>query len=61
MFRYINIESYRGLSHVVLEELNRVNIIVGDNNSGKTSILEAIQLFGSRDVLNNMISIAKRR
>ena len=43
MFRYINIESYRGLSHVVLEELNRVNIIVGDNNSGKTSIWEAIQ------------------
>lgn len=34
MFRYINIESYRGLNHVVLEELNRVNIIVGDNNSG---------------------------
>lgn len=61
MFRYINIESYRGLSHVVLEELNRVNIIVGDNNSGKTSILEAIQLFGSRDVLNNMISIAKMK
>lgn len=61
MFRYINIESYRGLNHVVLEELNRVNVIVGDNNSGKTSILEAIQLLGSRNVLNNMISIAKRR
>jgi len=40
----LNIESFRGLKDLKIDDLGDVNILVGDNNSGKTSILEAIQL-----------------
>ena len=43
MFQKIHIKAYRGLKDIALDELGRVNIIVGENNTGKTSILEAIQ------------------
>lgn len=61
MFKELEIESYRGLKNVVLSELGRINIIIGENNSGKTSILEAVQLFDNKDVLENIISVAQRR
>ena len=36
--------SYRGLQNLGLKDLRKVNIFVGPNNCGKTSILEAIIL-----------------
>ena len=61
MFKEIRIKSYRGLKDIELSDLGQINIIVGENNSGKTSILEAIQLFDNKDVLSEMISIAQKR
>lgn len=61
MFKQIGINGYRGLKDIELNNLGNINVIVGANNSGKTSILEAIQLFDRNDILSNMISIAKRR
>ena len=61
MFREIRIKSYRGLRDITLTELGLVNVLVGDNNSGKTSVLEAIQLFTDQDVLESMISVARKR
>lgn len=61
MFKNIRINSYRGLHDIKLMDLGQVNVLVGENNSGKTSVLEAIQLFADNDVLTNMISIAKKR
>lgn len=61
MFKEIKIGSYRGLRRVELNNLGHINVIVGANNSGKTSILEAIQLFDNSDVVSNVISIAKKR
>ena len=40
----IEIKQYRGLKNMTLEKLSRINVLVGENNSGKTSILEAIEL-----------------
>ena len=37
-----NISSYRGIKDLSLTQLNHINILTGDNNSGKTSILELI-------------------
>lgn len=37
-----NISSYRGIKNLSLAHLNHINILTGDNNSGKTSILELI-------------------
>ena len=36
MFRKISIEKYRGLHNITFSELGQINILVGDNNSGKT-------------------------
>lgn len=37
-----NIQSYRGIQNLTLENLNSINILTGNNNSGKTSILELL-------------------
>ena len=40
----LHINSFRGLKDLHLSELGFVNILVGKNNSGKTSVLEAISI-----------------
>src|SRR5438128_637091 len=42
MLRSVHLSNFRGFSEVKLNNLQRVNLIVGRNNSGKTSLLEAI-------------------
>ena len=32
--------AYKGIHNLTLESLNTVNILTGDNNSGKTSVLD---------------------
>ena len=44
MYSSIRINGYRGLDSFRMEGLGRVNLLVGANNSGKTSILECIEL-----------------
>lgn len=40
----LEVTQYRGLRDFSLKGLGRVNLLVGRNNSGKTSVLEAISL-----------------
>jgi hypothetical protein len=47
MISSIRIEGYRGLERFEMSGLGRVNLLVGTNNSGKTSVLEAIYLLAS--------------
>jgi hypothetical protein len=44
------IHRFRGLRDLKLEKLGQINLLVGDNNAGKTSVLEALSLFS--DPLN---------
>lgn len=44
------IDRFRGIQGLKLEELGQINLLVGDNNSGKTSVLEALSLYA--DPLN---------
>jgi hypothetical protein len=39
---HLEVRDFRGFAKLDLKELQRVNLIVGKNNSGKTSLLEAI-------------------
>lgn len=41
----IYIESFRGIEKLQLDALLPINILTGDNNSGKTSVLEVLQSF----------------
>jgi AAA15 family ATPase/GTPase len=40
----LHINSFRGLKNLELENFTGVNIFTGENNSGKTSVLEVMQL-----------------
>lgn len=44
MLNEIKLENFRGFRSLELKELKRVNLIVGQNNAGKTSLLEALFL-----------------
>jgi hypothetical protein len=48
MISAICIEGYRGFEQFEMAGLGRVNLLVGTNNSGKTSVLEALYLLTSR-------------
>ncbi|NES00891.1 MAG: AAA family ATPase, partial [Symploca sp. SIO1B1] len=48
MLKTLKIENFRGFKSFELQQLGRVNLLVGVNNSGKTSILEAIQMLYSQ-------------
>ena len=47
MFRSVSIEGYRGFARYQMHDLGRVNLLVGRNNSGKTTVLEALYLLGT--------------
>ena len=49
------IENFRGIENFEITDLKTVNVLVGKNNCGKTSILEALFLLGGMS--NNSLSI----
>lgn len=54
----LEIQNFRGFQHLKIERLGRVNLIVGRNNVGKTSLIEALQLYahrGSPDLIWNIL------
>lgn len=57
----VNITSFRGLRHLEIMNLGDVNIITGDNNSGKTSFLEAIMMLASPNSLSNIVFTSRLR
>jgi hypothetical protein len=60
LLKDLTIENFRSFRHYKLEGLARVNLLVGDNNSGKTSVLEAVKLLvsgGSLGVLSDQMEL----
>lgn len=49
----LTIENFRGLRKVELHGLGAVNLILGQNNTGKTSLLEAIMAVADPNVLRS--------
>lgn len=43
----ITIKNFRGIDHLTIEDFSRVNVFLGQNNSGKTTMLEAIAMLMS--------------
>ena len=60
-FEHIDIQRFRGLMQVELSGLRDVNIIAGDNNSGKTSFMEALCLFRKPGDFYNVLKVARMR
>ncbi|NUH65472.1 AAA family ATPase [Sulfitobacter sp. S0837] len=61
MLQRFEIESFRKLESVSLEELAEFNLIVGRNNSGKTSILEAVAVGLAMGEAREILSVARKR
>ncbi|MDY6994747.1 MAG: AAA family ATPase, partial [Pseudomonadota bacterium] len=47
MYQSIKLENFRAFPFLEITGLKPVNLFVGRNNAGKTSILEAIELLSS--------------
>ena len=50
MLQSLKIEGFRGFQSFEMANLGRINLLVGKNNSGKTSILEAIQFLYAQNI-----------
>ena len=61
MIRTLALRGYRGFRSFGLSDLKQVNLLVGKNNCGKTSILEAIDLLVSRGNSTVLSQTAHRR
>lgn len=54
----LSIQGFRGIQKLEIPKLGRVTLITGKNDVGKTTVLEAAQLYGSRgneDILNSLL------
>jgi hypothetical protein len=61
LLQTLAVEGYRGIGHLQLPRLGRVNLVVGENNAGKTSFLEAVQLYATRTPRTVLASILRER
>jgi predicted ATPase len=61
MIHNLHITNYRAFERLSVEPLQRVNLIVGTNNAGKTSLLEAVYLLASQHKQNSLATILQER
>jgi AAA15 family ATPase/GTPase len=61
MLRSLKIENFRCFPSFELKKLGRINLLVGKNNSGKTTVLEAIQLLYCQGNLKVFWEMMKER
>ena len=57
----LEIRNFRGLKELKIEKLGRVNLLVGKNNSGKTSVLEALRIYSQPASLKVLVEIFEER
>lgn len=62
-FKNIEIKNFRGIDHLRIEDFSRVNVFLGQNSSGKSSILECLFLMtgmSNPDLPQNINAIRSR-
>lgn len=57
----IQISKFRGINNLTVSGFSDINLLVGDNNSGKTTFLEVIQLLFAKPQLSSVKNIIKQR
>lgn len=60
-FSSLDIISYRRIHNMQLTGLRNINLIVGQNNSGKTSLLEAVYILTRLNDLNAFLDLERMR
>ncbi|MCW5206367.1 ATP/GTP-binding protein [Desulfobulbus sp. F5] len=61
MIAQLEIKNFRGFSEYKIDDVGQVNLLVGTNNCGKTSVLEAIHLLKSRGEFSAYLDIVNQR
>lgn len=57
----LEIQRFRCFESLRIERLGRVNLVVGKNNSGKTTLLEALRLYASPGMFSDTLDILANR
>ncbi|MBS3030235.1 MAG: AAA family ATPase [Dolichospermum sp. DET50] len=57
----VTIHQFRGLRDLELKDIGRINLLVGINNSGKTSVLEALSVYCHPLDIKVWLSTARQR
>lgn len=60
-FKNIEIKNFRGIDYLKIDDFSRVNVFVGQNNSGKSTVLEAILLLSGMSNPDLPLSLNKSR
>ncbi|GHT48011.1 hypothetical protein FACS189440_10510 [Bacteroidia bacterium] len=61
MLNSLYIKNYRNLKELQIDSVDQINLITGKNNTGKSTILEAIAIYASKGDIENLLAILKRR
>lgn len=61
MLQSLEICNYRNLRHLTIEKLGWVNLMVGKNNTGKTSVLEAVGILAKRGDISFLLELINHR
>jgi len=59
MMNNINIKNFRGIKKGQIKDFARFNLLIGDNNTGKSSILETIYLSATASKNANLDNTGK--
>lgn len=60
-FTQLDITDYKKLQHLQLKKLAKINLLAGINNSGKTTLLEAIYLLSRQNDFDGLLELMRRR
>ena len=58
---YLKIHHFKSIEDLELNDLSNINIVVGANNSGKTSLLEAISILGNENSIKSILNNVSRK
>ncbi|MDR0619062.1 MAG: AAA family ATPase [Bacteroidales bacterium] len=61
MLNSLHINNYRNLQDLTVNSLSRVNLITGKNNTGKSTILEAIAIYATKGDLGLIYQLLEER
>ncbi len=61
MFSQVRIENFRGIKSLRIDGLARLNVFIGENGCGKTSLLESLMILGNRAAPQLLLTLAAWR
>ncbi|MEB3309206.1 MAG: ATP-binding protein [Snowella sp.] len=61
MLSSFEISNFRLFQHLEVEKLSRVNLVVGKNNAGKSTFLEAVELYASNASTTLLLDLIEAR